>query len=314
MKIKHLIAAGVASLVMTTAASAQSLGVGAGRQGSQNYAASAALGKFLSEDLGLDVRVQSYGGSGQTLPLIDSGRLDLAIVPGPDMMSAALGQVPFEGRAMENLRVLANLGPSFYGFMVAKDSDMTMVSDARGRTVTYGFAAQPSLALQADAILAAGGLTIDDVKQDNVPSVPNGVDDLISGTADVAYFAIQGGKAREADAAIGIKWLKLEDTPENEAAMQKVVPLTYIDTVEPGAAPGIDEPMSMMAYDYMLVAGAHVDDAVIQRIVEAVAANPDKVQAMSNAFAAFSTEKMQPKVEDLVVHPGAAAFYEQSQD
>ncbi len=312
MKFTHLATVCAVAMLAAGPAAAQSVGIGAGKQGSQNYATSAAMGKFLSDELGLDVRVQSYGGAGQTLPLLDSGRLDLALVPGPDYMAAALGQEPFKGRKLENLRTIADMGPTYYGFMVRKDSDMETVADAKGKTITYGYAAQPALALQVDGILAAAGLTIDDMQQDNVPSVPNGVDDLISGNADVAFFAIQGGKAREADAAVGIKWLSLDDTPENEAAMQKSVPLAYIDTVEAGVAPGVDKPTAMMAYDYMLVTGAHVPDELVQKIVALVHDNPEKVRGLYSAFAEFKAPQMAKDVGGLTMHPAAVEYYKQN--
>ncbi len=36
-------------------------GIGAGTQGSQNYAVNAGLAKFLTDELGMNVRVQAYG-------------------------------------------------------------------------------------------------------------------------------------------------------------------------------------------------------------------------------------------------------------
>lgn len=299
----------VASFLFAAPANAQSIGIGAGQQGSQNYAASAAVGKFLSDELGLDVRVQSYGGVGQTLPLLDSGRLDLAVVPSPDFTAAALGQPPFDGHALKNLRMIAVLGPSYYGFMVRKDSDMTKVSDVKGKVITYGYATQPALRLQVEGILAAGGLSIDEMQLDNVPSVPNGVDDLISGNTDVAFFAVQGGKAREAEAAVGIRWLALENTPENDAAMQKFVPSAYIATVGAGEAPGLDEPTPMMAYDYVFTAGAHVSDELVQKIVTLLHQNPDKVRGVNKVFSEFSVDWVAKPIAGLDYHPAAAAYY-----
>lgn len=312
MKLTHLATACAVAVLAAGPASAQSIGIGAGTQGSQNYATSAAMGKFLTDELGLDVRVQSYGGAGQTLPLVDSGRLDIVLVPGPDYMAAALGQEPFQGRKLENLRTVADMGPTYYGFMVREDSEMETVADAKGKTITYGYAAQPALRLQVDGILAAGGLSIDDMQQANVPSVPNGVDDLISGNADVAFFAIQGGKAREADAAIGIKWLSLENTPENVAAMQEAVPLAYIDTVPAGAAPGVDKDTPMMAYNYVLVAGAHVPDELVGRIVALIHDNPDKVRGLYRAFAEFEPDEMVLDIDGLSLHPAAVDYYKQN--
>lgn len=307
---KIAIAAGLlASMLFAVDANSQSVGIGAGQQGSQNYGASAAIGKFLSDELGLDVRVQSYGGVGQTLPLVDSGRLDLAVVPSPDFTAAALGQPPFDGHALKNLRMIAVLGPSYYGFMVRKDSEMTKVSDVKGKVITYGYATQPALRLQVEGILAAGGLSIDEMQLDNVPSVPNGVDDLIAGNTDVAFFAVQGGKAREAEAAVGIEWLALENTPENNAAMQKFVPSAYIATVAAGQAAGLDEPTPMMAYDYVFTAGTHVSDELVQKIVALLHEKPDQVRGINKVFMEFSADSMAKSIPGLSYHPAATAYY-----
>ncbi|BBI63531.1 hypothetical protein HSBAA_48370 [Vreelandella sulfidaeris] len=76
--------------------------------------------------------------------------------------------------------------------MVREDSDHYKVSDIEGKSITYGYTAQPTLRFQVDGILAAGGLYIEDMETHMVPSVPNGVDDLIAGNVDVAFFSLAG--------------------------------------------------------------------------------------------------------------------------
>ncbi|MGQ7245665.1 TAXI family TRAP transporter solute-binding subunit [Salinicola sp. V024] len=302
-----------AGFLVSNVAIAQSLGIGAGRQGSQNYAVNAGLAKFLSEKTDLDVRVQAYGGSGQSMPMIDAGRLDIQLAPSPDVLAAVQGIEPFDGRALKNLRVIASLDSSAYGFMVRKDSAYETVSDLKGHSLTYGFTAQPTLRLQVDGILAAGGLSIDDVQSYMVPSVPNGVDDFISGNVDAAFFSLEGGKTREADATVGIRWLAFDDTPEAEAAMQKFVPTAYIKTIEPEKDKvGIDKPTPMMGYDYALVAGKSVPDDVVRRIVKAMHDNPDKVRNIYKTFSQFTPENMVPTFPGLTVHEGAANYYAES--
>jgi len=292
---------------------AQAVGIGAGKQGSQNYAVNAGMAKFLSDELGMDVRVQAYGGSGQSMPLIDQGRLDIQLIPSPDVSAAVAGTEPFEGKSLENLRVVGSLSSSAYGFMVAKDSPFKSVKDIKGKSITYGYTAQPTLRFQVDGILAAGGLSIDDMDPHLVPSVPNGVDDLISGNVDVAFFALQGGKTREADAAIGIRWLAVDDTPEAEAAMKKFVPTAYVKTVEPGEGNvGVDAPTPMMGYDYVLTAGKHVPDDVVYQIVKLLSENPEGVRGIRNTFAEFSPEDMAPEFNGLTYHPGALKYYKEA--
>lgn len=305
----------IATTTVATVASAESLGIAAGQQGSQNYALNAGLSRYLTEEAGMDVRVQSYGGSGQTLPMIDAGRLDLQLVITPDVWAAAQGKEPFEARPLENLRVVAVHKSSTYsyGFMVRKDSSYHKVSDIKGLSITYGYTAQPTLRTQVDAVLAAGGLSIDDMQPHLVATAPNGVNDLISGNVDVAYNSLQSGKSKEADASVSIRWLALDQTPEAEAALQEVLPPVYINTIEPADGNvAIVEPTPMMSFDYYLVAGAHVPEETIYKIVKALHDNPEKVRGIYRTFAEFDPAEMALPAKGLSYHPGAVKFYNEA--
>lgn len=313
MRIVHPLALLLGVLLFSGAVCAQSLGVGAGRQGSQNYAVNASLAKFLNEEADLDVRVQAYGGSGQSMSLIDAGRLDLQLVPSPDVLAAFQGVEAFKERPLKNLRVLASLHSSAYGFMVRKDSSYQKVSDIKGRSLTHGYTAQPTLRLQVNGILAAGDLSEADIRTHMVASVPDGVDDFISGNVEVAYMSLEGGKTREADAAVGIRWLALDDSPQAEAAMRAFVPTAYIKVVEPGQGiVGIERPTPMMGYDYALVAGKDVPDDVVRRVLAAMRDNPDRVREIYRTFSAFTPANMVPRFPGLTGHPAALAFYAES--
>ncbi len=283
-----------ASLNLATGAYAQPLGIGAGTQGSQNYTMNTSFAKLLNSELGLNVRVQAYGGSGQSLPLIDMGRLDFQLFPSPDVLAAEKGEDPFVGKAMKNLRVVASMGSTAYGLMVRKDSTYHNVSEIKGLSITYGYSAQPTLRAQVDGLLAAGGLSIDDMVTDNVPSVPNGADDFINGSAAVAFFAVQGGKTREADANVGIRWLAINDTPEAEDAMKHFVPTSYAMEIFPRGNVGVAKATPTMGYDYVLTTGADVPDELVSKIVKFIHDNPDEIRAASRSFANFDPNAMAP--------------------
>lgn len=300
-----------AAAAMPVVAAAQALGMGAGAQGSQNYAVNGVLTNFFAERLGLDIRMQSFGGSGASMPLIHNGRLDMQAFVSPDVIAGVHGAEPFQDLpAMENMRLIAALGPSYYGFMVQRDNPAQTVADIAGARMTYGFSGQPTLRLQVDGILANGGLSPDDIDPVLVPAVPRGVDDLITGQADVAFFALRGGKTQEAEAAIGIRWLRLIDTPEAEAAMQEFTPGSYVQVVEPASdIIGISEPTPMMAYDYWLVVGAHVDDELAYNMARLIAENSADVAGLHGTLAEFTSDIMAPaNTFGVSFHPGAERF------
>ena len=298
--------------VQQTQAQGTSLGIGAGSQGSQNYAVNGVLAKFLSDKGGFDTRVQAYGGTGSSLPLIDAGRLDIQAIVSPEAYAAVQGEEPFVGRPLKNVRIIASLGPSEYGFFVRKDSPYQTVVDVKGKRISYGFTAQPTLKAQADAVLANSGLSIDDMEPVMVPSVPRGADDFIAGKIDVAFFAFRGGKVREADAAVGIRWLALKTGPAAEKAMQKFVPGSYVNTVDPAPdTVGLTKPTPLMAFDYMLVAGAHVPDDVVYRITKILAENAAEVAKLHPTLGAMTRAKLAPALEGLQYHPGALRYYKE---
>lgn len=305
----------VAACLMTSAlvaapaiAQAQALGMGAGAQGSQNYAVNGALVTILSEELGLNLRLQSFGGSGASMPLIDSGRLDMQAIVSPDTFAGVQGVEPF-GEPMENLRIVGSLGPSTYGFFVRADSPYTRVDEIAGLRITYGYTSQPSLTFQVDSILANSGLSIDDMEPVLAPSVPRGADDFIAGQADVAFFAQAGGKVQEADASVGIRWLQLATGAEAEAALQEHTPGSYVLVVDPQEGDiGMSEPTAMMAYDYLLVVGAHVDEDLVYNITKALVDHEDRIQNAHRTLSSYRADNLAPPLPGLTYHPGAERY------
>ena len=299
------LAAALATILIAPAAQAQQLGIGTMGQGTSGYSIGTAIARVLSEE-GIDALVQPSAGTSAYLPLIDMGELDLGIANAIEVGAAVKGTGDFEGRALENVAPAARLYPFRVGIFVRDDSDIETVEDLAGKTVTYGFTSQVTINDVVDAILAAGGLEPDDIQQGMVPNVVRGADDFASGRVDGAFFAVGSGKVTEVDASVGgLRFLPLPDTEDAEARLREVVPQAYIDTIEPreGLA-GVDEPMPVMAYDYMLVVGAHVPDETVAEIVTALR---DNKEALVESFAAFRDMDPEEMYVDIGVpyHPGA---------
>ena len=162
-----LVAAGLVA-GLATAAGAQTVNMGAGQQGSRNYATNSAVASLLTEN-GMTVRLESYGGSGAFLPLINAGDLDLVAVPAADFYDAYTGGDVFGGMAQDNLRIVAALVPAPTGIFVRADSDIASIEDIAGHTIGYGYTSQPTIRNDIDALLANAGLSIDDMEQVLVP-------------------------------------------------------------------------------------------------------------------------------------------------
>ena len=209
-----VLAAASAALIFTTAAQAQPIGISTSPQGTLTYAVGAAVAKVLNEKGGIQARVQPSSGTGSGMPLVNSGEIDLGLANTLELYDAYHGAGTFNGRpANKNLRTIAVIFPIKVGLFVRNDSPIKSIKDMKGHSVAYGFTSQEIIKKTVDAMLATDGLTIKDLKPVMVPNLVRGVDELVSGRADITTFALGSGKVSEADAAVGIRFITLPNTP-----------------------------------------------------------------------------------------------------
>lgn len=289
---------------------AQILGIGTAPQGTIGYNIGSAIAKVLAETEQLQSRVQPYSGSSAVFPLVNSGEMDLSVGNTLEAQEAANGEGTYAGRKQANLRVVAVIFPLNVGLFVKKDSPIRSIADLKGRKVTYGFTAQSTLKRVVDAILANGGIDASFIRTALVPNVIRGADDFIEGKADAAFFAIGAGKVAEADKSVGgIRFLALSDEPKAVAAMKKIYPYAYVNEVRPRPNfAGIGVPTKLMAYDYLIVTGAHVKDDVAYRVTRAMHAHKDQLAASLGAFSDFDPATMHKPVP-APFHPGSLRYY-----
>jgi TRAP transporter TAXI family solute receptor len=303
-------ALGAAALIaLAGAADAQTLRFGAGQQGSQNYGVNTAIAQAIDEGTDLSVTVQSFGGPVAYLPLLATGELDMAAVVTPDLADAVRGGGPFKGMALPNIAVVAALLPSPVGLMVRADSGIRSIPDLKGKRVAWEIPAQASLQPYVEGALANGGLTAADVTPVPVASVRAGVTALVDGAVDATLFALRAGAVVEADAATGgILWLPFDTSDEAVTRMQAIAPEAYLMAFQPAEGlVGVPEPMSTMAYDYVLVARADLDPAVVSSVTTLLRDRADEIAASASVLRALNRETVRRRYGALTYHPAAVS-------
>lgn len=307
--LQTAVAAAVIAAAPSVAEAQTTVRFAAGQQGSQNYGVNAALAQAFKTGADLNTSVQAFGGPTSYLPLVNSGELDVAAVVMPDLGDAVRGTGPFAGNAQKNLRLVAALFPSPVGLMVRKDSGITSIRDLKGKRVTWGLTAQASLLPYVEGALANGGLTRNDVKLVPVASVANGVDDVVAGRADATLFALRGGKVVEADSATGgIRWLPFDTSPAAVERMQKVAPEAYLVPVTPeDKVVGAPEPISTMAYDYVLVTGPKTSESAVAAMAKTLREKGADIAKASKVLGAITADSVVRPYKDIPHHPAALA-------
>jgi TRAP transporter TAXI family solute receptor len=104
-------------------------------------------------DTTLEVRPQNTKGSAENVPLLEAGKLDLALVQG----EAALEALNGIGRAPADLRILAAMYATPGMFVVRADSPYRTIEDLKGKPVAFG-AKGSGLVLLARYVLDGLGL------------------------------------------------------------------------------------------------------------------------------------------------------------
>jgi uncharacterized protein len=300
----------LAALAFTAPAAAQPLGIGTSPQGTMTYTLGATYAKALDDAAKIQARVQPSSGTGVMVPLVNGGELDIGFVNTLELTEAYTGTGSFANRPQKNLRVVGVMFPIKSGFFVRKDSPIKSAADLKGKAVPYGYTTQEIIRTVIDGLLANAGLTAADVRPVLVPNLIRGVDEFISGRADVGYFAVGAAKVSEADAAVGgIRYLPILETPEAIAAMKKVVPTSFPETVSP--APnfaGITGPTTMMFYDYVMFVSASLPKDRVYKLTQILAEQRD---AMATGLPLFKDMDVKRMHRDIAIpyHEGAIAYY-----
>ncbi|HSA90719.1 MAG TPA: TAXI family TRAP transporter solute-binding subunit [Burkholderiales bacterium] len=302
-----------AAALAAPAALAQTIGIGA-TSTAYTAQASAAIAKVVSEKAGIQMRVQTHGGTSVYVPLLNAGNLEFGLANELETLYAATGQEIYQGRPQKDLRVATVLTPFASGLYARKDSNIRSVKDLKGKRVPAGWASQKIIGVLMDGVLANAGMTYADVEQVPVPNVVKGADDFAAGKTDVFFFAVGAGKVKETDAKVGgIRAIPIDPSPEAVARMKKHVPPAEAKLYKPSPVNvGVLEPTHIMAYDYMMLTNAKVSDDVVYRVLKAMHDNKKDLAASFPALNQFAPDRMAKNIPGVAVHPGAIRLYKET--
>lgn len=291
-------------------AHAETISIGTTAQGSLGAAMGAALARVLESD-DFNVRAVPLGGPEVSLPLLDRGEIEFAIVSADAASLAAAGQSIFEGRQTEHTELVAHLLPFSVGWFVRDDSEYKTLADLKGARVPWEFAQQRILGLWGEAQLEAAGVSPDDVMQVMATSAPNSIQDFMAGRVDAALFTVGSGLVSQADASVGgIRFLSLPQDGNAQTITSARVPGTTVVTLAPaGNLSGIVEPTTIMQSTLILLTRSDVSADVVKKVVSKIYESKSGLQEILPAFARFDPTEMSEPVDNLSYHPAAEAFY-----
>ena len=222
--------------------------------GSAGYAEASAIADAFGKTFGTRVRIQPSGsGIGRLQPLLQ-GRADYAFLATEAFF---LGEGAYDFSTADwgphQLRAVAGR-PAGLSLVTAADAGIKSVADARGKRIAL-VAGNPSLNVKCEAILAFGGLTLDDVEVVMFPSYSSAMSSMTRNETDATCTTPTTSQLYElAESPRGIYYAPLEpDNKEGWDKLLKVLPIMspFNETVAAGLPEG--ETAKMAAYRYPVI-------------------------------------------------------------
>ena len=256
---------------------------------------------------GLDVSVQSSGGSKDNILKMNNKEADLGTVQNDVMYYAYQGdQDFFAGEVIDSFVAIGSLYPELVQVVVAADSDIKTIADLKGKKVSIG-AVGSGVYFNAVQLLGEAGLTLEDIKpqhlsfDESATSFQNRQLDAFFVTAGLPNPAIMDVDSKRDVRLIGL-------TDEQMAALQEKYAF-YVPVVVPaGAYKGILEDVTVPAVGAVLICGKDLDEELVYQMTKVLYENKDEMTHAKKEFISAETG-----VEGIPVpfHPGAERYFKE---
>jgi len=303
-----------------TPASAQKLPaqttIGTNPAGTVFYSVGAGLAKVISGAGPMQSMVQPYTGTSTLLPLLDNGEIDFAIVNtvesnlafrGPEKLKIG-GKNPLPH--VPNARLIMRGSPLFVGLVGRKDG-IKSVSEIKGKRMTGEYPANIAIWYHGYAALASVGLTWDDVKVVPVPALNEGIDAVVAGRADISIHSVGAAKVKEADAAVGARYVPIDCSAQGDGRVRKAVPGYTTTVLKSGFSTGIITDTCVLTYDIYMLGHKGLSNEVVNASLKAIWDNMDKLPPLHAQFQDWTRDRAASADVTVPYHPAAIQFYKE---
>ncbi len=311
---KLLIAGGLA-LAMTSAASAETVGIGSTKAGAVAQI-TATISKAVSEHGGgLQMRKQTMGGTQQYIPVVNAGELAFGISNLPQYWMAVSGTGLSKPTKYTNLRLVSTMMKFTVSFVVPIKSGVTGVSGLKGQRLGFGFKAAPLFQKIHEGGLGTVGLSFDDVKKVPAVGLVQHWRMMMEGKIDGVIAAAGSGFVKQMQAKIpgGIQHISFPNTPEALKAMHKYFPKSYWSIIEPRKGlTGVIKPTNFITYDYLLWTHKGLSDETAYTVAKIMHQKTAQLKGGGPLWKSYEGNARLAKNHDLPYHPGAVKYYKEA--
>jgi uncharacterized protein len=310
--LSHIVVA--AALAAPGAALAQPVAISTLPPGAINNVQATVIAKVVQENSNLQMRVITFNAPSAIIGAVQNRQADFTFTSNDEGGAAIRGVDKYQGNPMKDLRIALTVLPFRVGIMVKADSDIKNVADLKGKKFATGWQGFRQGIPLLNAMLATGGLSIDDLDPVPAANLIRAADDFKAGRTVGAQFAIGAPKVAEIHAALGgVRFLSLENTPDAEKRMQAIRPEYHLAQVKPAPfLPGVVGETTLMGYYINILTNRTTPDSVVYSLVKALHGARESLIKGHPSFNAFSATGMAVPQIGAEYHPAAIKFYREA--
>jgi hypothetical protein len=308
---KHFTLAAVAAALIASAPAAraeQFINVLTGGTSGVYYPLGVALSEIYAEGIAESrPQVQATKASVENLNLLQQGKGEIAFALGDSVKSAWEGDADAGFKEpLTKLRVVAAIYPNYVQIAALKEAGVTTVADLKGKTLSVG-AAKSGTELNARAILAAAGITYEDLAKVEYLPFAESVELMKNRQLEATLQSSGLGNAAIKDLASSQEITIVAVPAEVVAA----IGAPYVAGVIPaGTYQGQDADVPTAAIVNFLVTSEDVPEEVVYQMTKLMFENLDKMKAAHSAAGDIKLEDA-AKGSPIPLHPGAERFYKE---
>ena len=284
----------------------QFITVGTGPTSGIYYPIGGAIATALA-DYGYKTSAEATNASGANITNIINGDCEIAIAMQDVVMQAYDATDAYAGKEPATcLRAMMRLWPNYVQLVTVKSTGITCVDDLKGKRVGVG-AANSGVEVNARTILAAYGITYDDITVDYL-AYGEAIEAMKNGQCDAVF--VTSGLPNATVMELGVSY-DMVVVPIDGAGRDNLVatnPIYAASTIPAGTYNNEADVESVFVYN-ILFCNANLSDELVYDMLEGIFANIATIKASHNT--ADKNIDITFGVGDLVLplHPGAEKFW-----
>ena len=286
------------------------LSFGTGTENSMVHQAGIAIAGVINNTVpGIHAAVETTKGSMINATNISEGDLDLALVYGDVAYDAFHGLYGFEGKTLENLRVLGACYQEVSGWMALEKTELKAVHDLKGAIISSGPAAS-STELASYRVFELLGINGENTEI-YTDSLTNSVEHIKRETADAVHaFSIVPFRAHEALAA-EYETKVLEYTTEELEQIVQMDERYFITTIPAETYRGQEEAVPTFGIKVLLCASDEMDEDLAYEIAKALDLNGPVYTGGHRFMASMQDKSFLCNELPIPLHAGAEKYYQE---